>query len=419
MIGPTALVAAAIGAAVDTTLLEVSPSKLNKTERGERIRCRLERIERDYRVLGTTILVLGVLGLGAFCLRAANTAPVVTVSAILFAILTIVSAQGVGGRRPESVLLAFDPILGVLRRVLRYPLLIVVHRLTDLILNRFSGPEPESDEEDPNEELLTAVRDTLPEADLDEDESYWIGNIVALAHRTARAAMTPRTDVIAFESSLSLRDALAQAVDHGYSRYPVFESTIDRVLGVFYAKDLLEMVDSGQPIGDEEVRPLVREPVFVDDTEGLAEVLQMFRRSKRHMAIVRDQYGGTCGVITVEDILEEIVGDIEDEYDAVGHGTVRVLEEGCALEVDGRARIDEVNEHLAQRLPEGDDYETVAGWVFTSLERIPEKGEEFELGPARLEILDADAQRIRRLTLRIRGTDDRSPTAVLTPKSEA
>ncbi len=174
---------------------------------------------------------------------------------------------------------------------------------------------------------------------------------------------------------------------------------IDDMIGVFYAKDALALAASPETLGTRKVGEVVRKPLFVPESIDLVELLRQFRVTKRQMAIVLDEYGGTAGVVTIEDVLEEIVGDIEDEYDPVVEQPIKVVEEGREIEVSGRTRVDEANVHLGDRIPEGDDYDTVAGWVFTSLDRIPVTDEELVVEGIAIHILEADDRRIARMRL--------------------
>jgi len=216
-------------------------------------------------------------------------------------------------------------------------------------------------------------------------------------------AMTPRTDVQAIEQDETIAKAVTIAVESGYSRYPVYRERIDDVVGMFYAKDALRLGQTG-PDGNPAissaapVRKVMRAPLFVPENTGVIELLEQFKAGKVQMAVVLDEYGGTAGIITIEDILEEIVGDINDEYDADDEeAPVKVVEEGRVVEVSARERVEDVNECLGIELPEDGDYDTIAGFVFSELGRIPKVGESFACHGAEFRILSGDDRSLGRM----------------------
>jgi magnesium and cobalt transporter len=250
-------------------------------------------------------------------------------------------------------------------------------------------------------DILAAVSDSAQDVELPDEERRWIENIVELKSMHASEVMTPRTDMVSFPSSMPLLEGVRRAIDAGFSRYPVYDTRIDDVVGVFYAKDALEVLGTEADLGERTVGQMVRKPIFVPESMSLVDLLRLFRATKKQMAVVLDEYGGTAGLVSIEDVLEEIVGEIEDEYDPEGEQPVKVVEEGAVIEVSGRTRVDEANEHLGDRLPEGEDYDTVAGWVFTTLDRIPRVGETVEIGGIGIRILEADDRRIARMRLTV------------------
>jgi len=184
-----------------------------------------------------------------------------------------------------------------------------------------------------------------------------------------RKLMTPRTAVDTIDASATIGQGREVAMATGRSRYPVVEGEVDRVVGVLHVKDLLERRI------DEPVRKFMRPPWFVPESKFLTELLAEFRKHKTHLAVVLDEYGGTAGVITIEDVLEEIVGEIEDEFD-VGEEPPRlsILDPRHAL-APGSLRVEEVNAALSIAIPESEDYDTLGGFIFSTLGRLPAEGE--------------------------------------------
>jgi CBS domain containing-hemolysin-like protein len=188
-------------------------------------------------------------------------------------------------------------------------------------------------------------------------------------------------------------------VEKGHSRIPVYQDTIDNVIGVVHAKDILaqwmEKNGHGASISLED---MMRRPLFIPETKNISVLLRELKQNKVHMAIVLDEYGGTAGLVTMEDLVEEIVGEIEDEYD-IDESKVpefHLISEREA-ELSGRLHIDEINELLNLEIPEDDAYDTLGGFIFSALGRVPERGERWDFDNLEFEIIDADARRINRV----------------------
>lgn len=201
--------------------------------------------------------------------------------------------------------------------------------------------------------------------DMVEERRSMIEGIDELAETTVKEVMVPRIDVEFISDSISFDDLKAVIAEQGFSRYPVYTETIDNVVGILYVKDLL----CNELNGTFDVRRSMRKPYFVPDTKRLDELLREFKKRRVHIAIAIDEYGGVSGIVSMEDILEVIVGDIQDEFDDDEDDDIIEMGDGIYL-CDARAAIDEVNERLHLTLPE-DDFETLGGFVFEQFGRIP------------------------------------------------
>ncbi|MBM3500310.1 MAG: HlyC/CorC family transporter, partial [Armatimonadetes bacterium] len=210
---------------------------------------------------------------------------------------------------------------------------------------------------------------------LEADEGEMFDTALAMAETSARRIMVPRVDVVALDASATVDEALSAVQDSGFSRIPVYEGNIDRVVGVLYANDLLrELRDGG---GDGKTAgTLMRDALTIAETTPLDEVLRQMREGQVHFAVIIGDRGGTEGIVTIEDILEELVGEIEDEHDTPGE-EIRRLSANEAL-VDPKARIGQVNEALGSDIP-GDGHETISGYVAGRIGRIPAAGETIRL----------------------------------------
>jgi CBS domain containing-hemolysin-like protein len=188
--------------------------------------------------------------------------------------------------------------------------------------------------------------------------------------------MTPRTDIDGLEYTDDLSEIRRLIGEVGHSRIPVFEEDLDHIVGILYSKDLVRWLGEIDP--DFTLRPLLRRPIVVPETKQVADLLADFQRSEVHMAMVVDEYGGTAGLVTIEDVLEEIVGEIVDEHepDDEEQPGLRSVAEGV-YEVDGNFHIDDLNESLEMQLPEEEEYDTVGGWLMACIGHVPETGESY------------------------------------------
>jgi CBS domain containing-hemolysin-like protein len=208
------------------------------------------------------------------------------------------------------------------------------------------------------------------EAEIEQEESDLIHSIFEFGDTVVREVMRPRPDVVAIEAEATVDEAIGTAINGGYSRLPAYEETIDNVVGLVFLKDLVARAAANE--GSEPVSNSLRTAHFVPESKRVAELMREMQKDKFHMAIVVDEYGGTAGVVTMEDLLEEIVGEITDEYD-IEEPQLERLADG-RLRVPGRTSIDDVNEVLAAELPH-DEWDTVAGLVFSTLGHVPAEGE--------------------------------------------
>lgn len=296
------------------------------------------------------------------------------------------------------------PVLFALRRVL-YPLVALQHAC-DTFVRRIAGiPDTDVRQEEAEQiekDILGAVTEGELAGAVHEDEADMIESVLELRDTSVGEVMTPRTEIIAMSSAATVSEAKELIRDSGHSRIPVYVENIDDIQGVLYAKDMLD-VDSHATF---EPLKLMRKVPFVPEAKRISDLLAELRQQKVHLAIVLDEYGGTAGLVTIEDILEEIVGEITDEYEEPEPDPIHRVADN-ALEVDGRVHIDEINEELGVELPEGDDYDTIGGFVFTSMGKIPATGEEMWHGNVRLKVIDAEERRINRL--RVEVVPDKTP----------
>lgn len=273
-------------------------------------------------------------------------------------------------QKAETVAFAFIGVLRVVAVITR-PFVKILALSTNLLV-RLCGMDPHADEEQVTEEEIRMLVDVGEEKGvIEEVQKDMINNIFEFDDLTAGEVMTPRTDVAALDIEDSLSEALRIGVDEGFSRLPVYEEDIDHILGILHIKDLLPYV--GQPLPDGvSLRNLMRETYFVPETKHCGELFSEMTAKHMQMAVVVDEYGGVAGIVSMEDLLESIVGNMQDEFDNEEE-EITQLEENT-FEVDGSTAMEELGDRLGKQLPEG-DYETVAGFLMQQLGRIPEPEE--------------------------------------------
>jgi len=278
-----------------------------------------------------------------------------------------------------------------------------LRRFTDVLVRRLAGVPEEGAEEKTDVKQEEFLTDLEIAGVADAEEQAMIENVLELTDTTVEEIMTPRTDIEAVEVSSGRRTVLDTITKAGHSRVPVYEDDIDHIVGLIYAKDLLSEVDREE--SEFNLSEKMRGAYFVPETKYLRVLLHEFQNQKLHAAIVLDEYGGTAGIVTIEDILEELVGEITDEYEKAPIRAIRQVDENV-FEVDARTDIDDVNDELGLDLPEEEDYETLGGFVFSYLGYIPKAGESFEYEGIGFTISSAETRRIRRIRMKLPVRDE-------------
>ncbi len=289
------------------------------------------------------------------------------------------------------------PVLAVLGTVCR-PITAMLG-LFDPLIRRLAGV-PKRDAKSYADELEQQILDVVSEGErhgaVDEEEKEMIESVIELSETHVEEIMTPRTEVVALSKEAALDEVLKAIKNHGHSRIPVFEDTIDKIVGVLYAKDLLHR-------SEEQAFQLThstREALFIPEAKLVRELLREFQAKRVHIAIVLDEYGGTAGIVTIEDILEELVGEIGDEYEHDDPDELQRIDERT-VEVDARMRIDELNDELEIEFPEDGDYETIGGFVIAKLGKIPSAGESCTHDNVAIHVVAAEARRVTRLRISV------------------
>ncbi len=277
---------------------------------------------------------------------------------------------------------------------LAWPLM-VGGRVVSAMIARASGKEDEEEDEEEafEDEILSMVSEGEQDGFLESEARDMIEGVMELDDNDVVTVMTPRSRVDAMDATTSWEEMMTRVVESGRTRIPIYRDSIDDVVGILYAKDLLrESLRS-----ESKRRPLhklLREPMFVPETTLLDEMLSKFLHVRTHLAIVQDEYGGLAGVVTIEDILEEIVGEIVDETDKDQSDDITILNPNQA-DVLGTVHVDRLNEKMGVELPEDDQFDTVSGLIMHQLNEIPRPGHELTIGRVQFNIQEANRRQIK------------------------
>lgn len=327
-----------------------------------------------------------------------------TVSVIIaFSIITVLhivvgelAPKTLAIRRSEAVTLAVALPLRVFFIVFR-PVISVLNWMSNSIL-RMAGVEPtiEHDVHSP-EELRYIIAESSRQGALEVSEQEIIENVFEFTETTAGQVMVPRSKIVALDATLSMDVLLDRVMEEGYSRLPVYLDSVDNIVGIVYAKDLLTLMHHKGLII---LQDILRPPYMIQEEVKIKRLLRDMQRDKTHIAIVLDEFGGTAGLLTMEDIMEELVGSIQDEYD----DELPMLEQHAAntFELSAAIHIDEANELLPHPLPVSEEYETLGGLINARAGRIPDVGDVVILSAYLCTIIDATPRRVERVRLSIR-----------------
>lgn len=303
-------------------------------------------------------------------------------------------ARPIGESFAEPLLYGFWPILNALRLAM-LPFLSIA-RFTSAAIEWFSGRDDDGLGSPIQEEILTVVNEGQREGQIPGEAVDMIAGLMELHEVEVCEIMTPRTDVIMFPLEMTIAEARVEVTESGHSRIPVYRQNRDDIIGILYAKDLLPHLSESTPTDASLASLQLRQPVYVPENKPVDILLREFRKGGVHIAIVLDEYGGMAGLVTIEDIIEEVVGDIRDEYDEDEIPPIRRIDENTH-DIAARLDIETINDRLDLAIPEGADYDTLGGFVFSTLGRIPRPGESFVHDALRMTVTDATDRTVRRI----------------------
>ncbi len=374
----------------------------NLAEKGNKRAARALALSDNYDTLISTILIgnniVNILAASLSTLyftkllaggSAAQFATTISTAVMTIIVLTFgeIAPKTIAKQSPDKFVLFSTPIISALVVIFK-PLSFIFKQLQNLLSRIFKSDEDQGMTE---EELISIIEEAAEEGDLDEEESTLIKSAIEFNELEVGDIFTPRIDITAVRSDISKEDLAKVFTESGYSRIPIYDDDLDNIHGLVYYKDFFsDAHTTAIPISD-----IVKPVMYVTKTQKINDVLKDLQEKQMHMAIVTDEYGSTAGIVTLEDILEEIVGEIWDEHDEIIE-EIKEVGEGEYI-VSGRANLDKLFEELDIDLDEDLDAMTVNGWAMSILDRIPEEGDSFEELGLTVRVLKMDGRRIEDL----------------------
>jgi putative hemolysin len=348
------------------------------------------------RLVANVVILLGTLrlftGLG-YSLRIEYL--LATLATLVITLVCSVALPHAAARHAAASLIgASVRVLGFLR-IAMLPVTKLMHGI-DQMVRQIAGASDEPEADEIEQEILSVVEEGAKDGVVDVEEREMIESVIEFRDTQVGQIMSARPEIVGLELKSSLTEVKSTLEESGHSRIPVYDGTLDQIVGILYARDLLKHL--GQPPEQFDIRSAIRPAIYVPETKLLRDLLHDFRVQKVHIAIVLDEYGGTAGLVTIEDILEELVGDISDEHEPVEPAMLKKLSD-TAWEADGRIYVDELNRLIGLSIPEDQGFDTLGGFISTMLGRIPKEATVFEHGSVKYTILSAEPQKVNRVRI--------------------
>src|ERR1700730_5809276 len=420
-----ALILCAIASAAETAITSISRIKLkNLVESGDPKAVKIDRLLANPNTYLSTILVVNSVAV----IVASSMATVLAlrfsptfgelIATILISLVVLIfceiTPKTAAVQNPLRWARALVDIVSGVAWLLR-PIVIALSAITNSLVQLMGGQIKHRGPFVTEEELRLLVTVGEEEGVLEEDETEMIHSIFEFADTTVREVMVPRIDMVTLESNATVNEAVDIALEGGFSRIPVFEESIDNIVGVLYTKDMLKQLRDGHE--NVPIRTLVRQAYFVPETKKLDDLLREIRQRRIHMVIVIDEYGSVAGLVTIEDLVEEIVGDIRDEYDREENLYEKI--NSYQYVVDAKISIDEFNELMETEL-ENEDYDTLGGFLFAQMDKIPVPGDTITFKNLTLTVMDTRGRRITKVRVELQpdiNTTKSEPLLLRSPDS--
>ncbi len=401
------VILAAFCAAGETAIVFSNKAHIKQlSESGDRRAGVVLRLVRDRDLLHSSLLlaenffivlavVLGtVIALRACVLTQLAAALTVLFMSVFVAFFAKMIPKGIACRNPDGFALAVAAPLNAIVNTLS-PVTRLLTGAADMVAG--PGPEGASCSTAVTEEDIKAMINLGEErGSLKEEEKELLHKVFEFGDTLASEAMRPRTEIVSVPSNVTLREVFALVSEFGYSRYPVIEDTVDTVIGILYIKDILVAMSSGEVNREDGIQQFIRPAYFIPENKRVSELLSEMQRERFQLAIVIDEYGGTSGLVTLEDLIEEIVGSIHDELESE-EKDVQIVDEKNFV-VSGQSALDEVNELLDTNL-QSTDFNTLGGFVFGLFGRMPKVGEQLRYRHLKLEVLELEGRKISKVKI--------------------
>lgn len=366
-----------------------------------------ELVERRQEILSSLVIGINFAILAVSSLVTALTihlwgvewVPLVTVvTLVVMLTLCEIAPKSYSANQPDRVALRVARAVALLHRVLR-PIASLLNTvgqflIAQVLIRVFGGARWVQGQAFSDDEIKQLVTAGERGGEVQEEEAELIHGVIEFADTVAREVMVPRTDMVCLPQEASLGEAVAIIEQHGHSRVPIYAGDLDHITGIVYAKDLLAHFEQGRPAAA--LARVARPAHFVPESKKVDELLREMRQRRVHIAIVIDEYGGTAGLLTIEDLLEEIVGEIVDEYDREEE-QIQMIADGEGV-VDARASVDDVEEAFGVELPQG-EFDSIGGFVLDRIGRLPVAGEEIEACGLRVAVEEVNAHRIQKIRI--------------------
>ena len=420
-----ALILCGIASASETALTSVSRIKLkNMVEEGDEKAAEIERLLAQPNAFLSTILIVNSVAVivassmaTVLALRFSTSFGELIANVVISLVVLIfceITPKTAAVQNPLRWARALLPLVKGTAWLL-HPIVVVLGKVTNLLV-RMLGGQVKRGPFVTEEELRLLVTVGEEEGVLEEEETEMIHSIFEFADTTVREVMVPRIDMVTLESDATVNEAIDLAMQGGFSRIPVYEESIDNIIGVLYTKDMLKQLRDGHE--SMPIRTLVRPAYFVPETKKLDDLLREIRQRRTHMVIVIDEYGSVAGLVTIEDLVEEIVGDIRDEYDREENLYEKINQ--YEYIVDAKMSIDEFNELMETEL-KNEDYDTLGGFLYAQLDKIPVPGDTITFENLTFTVMDTRGRRITKVRVEHERDADasRSEPLMLRPPESA
>ena len=349
------------------------------------------------------LVVLAELGITNIAVAMSIITAIVT---IILLIVGEITPKTIALRYPERVALLFSTPMHLILRIFT-PLTIIFELLTKILIRlfRFSGVA-EDRKIITAEEIQTMLQVSKEEGVLEKNQNAMLNSIFEFSDTVVREIMTPRTDAILLGVEKSVQDAIHMIMEEGHSRIPIYEDRIDNIIGIIYAKDLLSISKESR---QESVKKFMRPANFIPESKNIEELLNQMKLARFHMAIVLDEYGGMAGLVTLEDIIEEILGEIQDEYDHDEKPEVQKLND-LEYHVDANIHIKDLSEELDIDIQENEDYDTLGGMILSILGTLPSRGQIITTEYFKIKIKEVKKHRIINVNIELYPPDETEET---------